>query len=134
IDAVRVYEPSTRPGSPLPHAWVEDEAGERHSLLDLVRPGRFLLIGGEQAQRWCDAARHVAERDGVPLDAMTVGHLDGDYLDPRCQWMRQREIGPEGAILVRPDRFVAWRCADAPGDAMGQLGSAFSRILHGGAA
>jgi 2,4-dichlorophenol 6-monooxygenase len=134
VDAVRVYEASTRPGSPLPHAWVEDDAGARHSLLDLVRPGRFLLLGAERAQAWCEAARRIAGDRGLPLDAVTVGHLDGDYLDPRCQWMRQRGIDAEGAVLVRPDRFVAWRCTGGPSDAMNQLGSALSRILHGGAA
>ena len=45
----------------------------------------------------------------MPLDAVRIGHVDGDLFDPRCTWVRQREIGPEGAILVRPDRFVAWR-------------------------
>jgi 2,4-dichlorophenol 6-monooxygenase len=134
VDAVRVYEPSTRPGSPLPHAWVEDDAGRRRSLLDLVRPGHFLLVGGERGEAWCEAARRLAGEAGLPLDTVTVGHLDGDYLDPRCQWMRQRGIGAEGAVLVRPDRFVAWRCAGAPTDAMTELGSALSRILHGGAA
>ena len=47
VDDVRVYEPSTRPGAPLPHAWIEDEAGERRPIKDLVAPGRFLLIAGE---------------------------------------------------------------------------------------
>ena len=43
------------------------------------------------------------------MDAVRVGHLKGDYLDPRCQWLQRREIEPDGAILVRPDRFIAWR-------------------------
>ena len=29
IDDVRVYQPDTRPGSPLPHAWVERAGGAR---------------------------------------------------------------------------------------------------------
>ena len=28
IDDVRLYEPSTRPGSPPPHAWIDDEFGQ----------------------------------------------------------------------------------------------------------
>src|SRR5271157_6070025 len=36
IDDVRLYEPSTRPGSPLPHAWIDDESGKRRPLKDLV--------------------------------------------------------------------------------------------------
>jgi len=38
-DDVRVYQPSTRPGPPLPHAWIEDEDGHRRPVKDLVAPG-----------------------------------------------------------------------------------------------
>ena len=38
-DDVRVYQPSTRPGAPLPHAWIEDEDGHRRPVKDLVAPG-----------------------------------------------------------------------------------------------
>ena len=52
-------------------------------------------------------------RTRLPLDAVRIGHLDGDWYDPRCTWLRQRAIGPDGALLVRPDRFVAWRNSEA---------------------
>jgi 2,4-dichlorophenol 6-monooxygenase len=130
IDPIRVYQPSTRPGHPLPHAWVEDGEGRRRALLDLCAPGRFVLIAGEKGDAWCAAARQIAERHRLPLDAVTVGHLDGDYLDPRCHWIQQREIAAEGAILVRPDRFVAWRCREARSDAVDLLRSALTRILN----
>ena len=129
IDDIRVYEPSTRPGSPLPHAWIEDEQGARRPIKDLVSPGRFLLIAGEDGQAWCEAAGELAKAHGLALDAVRIGHIDGDLFDPRCMWLRHREIGPEGAILVRPDRFVAWRAAGAAGDAAGELAQALSRIL-----
>jgi hypothetical protein len=48
VDDIRVYQPSTRPGSPLPHAWIEDDEGRRRPLKDLVRPGRFPLIAFRQ--------------------------------------------------------------------------------------
>ena len=35
-DEIRVYQPSTRPGAPLPHAWVDDEDGRRRPVKDLV--------------------------------------------------------------------------------------------------
>jgi 2,4-dichlorophenol 6-monooxygenase len=40
-DDVRVYQPGTRLGAPLPHAWIED--GHHRPIKDLVTPGRFLL-------------------------------------------------------------------------------------------
>jgi 2,4-dichlorophenol 6-monooxygenase len=108
-DPTRVYLPSTRPGSPLPHAWVTGRDGARVSTLDLVRAGRFTLIGGPRAGAWIEAATRLRDGWGLPLDAVTIGHLEGDYLDLECTWLRHRGFSDEGAILVRPDRFVAWR-------------------------
>jgi 2,4-dichlorophenol 6-monooxygenase len=77
----------------------------------------------------CDAARQLAASTRVPLRAIRIGHAEGEYRDPRCTWLRHREIGPRGAILVRPDRFVAWRNADASPDPAGELRSALASIL-----
>ena len=60
---------------------------------------------------------------------MRIGHIDGDLFDPRCTWLRRREIGPEGAILVRPDRFVAWRSLGAAEDPAGELAAALGTVL-----
>ena len=105
----RSYVPSTLPGSPLPHAWLEDWDQRRLSTLDLVTPGTFVLIAGEDGEVWCDAARAVADEFGVALRAVTVGHARGDLRDPRLRWCQLRGHGPDGAILVRPDRCVAFR-------------------------
>jgi 2,4-dichlorophenol 6-monooxygenase len=129
LDDIRVYEPSTRPGSPLSHAWIDDEDGNRRPIKDLVAPGRFLLIAGEEGEAWCEAARLLAAEAALPLDAVRIGHIDGDLYDPRCTWLRQRQIGPEGAILVRPDRFVAWRNVGASDEPTEELADALTQIL-----
>ena len=129
IEEIRVYEPSTRPGSPLPHAWIDDEDGERRPIKDLIAPGRFLLIAGEEGGDWCEAARELADEAGLPIDALCIGHLDGDLYDPRCMWLRNRGIDPDGAVLVRPDRFVGWRSRGASEDPAGALADALGRIL-----
>jgi 2,4-dichlorophenol 6-monooxygenase len=128
-DDIRVYEPSTRPGAPLPHAWIDDADGGRRAVKDLVHPGRFLLIAGEDGQAWCDGAAELASSNGVPVDALRIGHIDGDLFDPRCMWLRSRGIAASGAVLVRPDRFVAWRSAGAAEDPVTELGAAFATIL-----
>jgi 2,4-dichlorophenol 6-monooxygenase len=129
VDPIRIYEPSTRPGCPLPHAWIDDEDGRRRAIKDLIAPGRFLLIAGERGEDWCAAARELADATALPLDALRIGHLDGDLFDPRCTWLRHREIGPYGAILVRPDRFIAWRSLGAHEHPFGELAAALSQIL-----
>jgi 2,4-dichlorophenol 6-monooxygenase len=129
VDEIRVYEPSTRPGAPLPHAWIDDEDGNRRPIKDLVEPGRFLLIAGEDGHAWCEAATQLAVEAKLPLDALRIGHLDGDLYDPRCAWLRHREIQSDGAILVRPDRFVAWRAPTSVEDPRSALAGALSRIL-----
>jgi 2,4-dichlorophenol 6-monooxygenase len=128
-DNIRVYLPSTRPGAPLPHAWIDDDEGGRRPIKDLVAPGRFVLIAGEDGQPWCDAAAELAARSALPIDALRIGHIDGDLFDPRCTWLRQREIDADGAVLVRPDRFVAWRSRTAAADPVAELTNALETIL-----
>jgi 2,4-dichlorophenol 6-monooxygenase len=129
VDDIRVYQPSTRPGAPLPHAWIDDEDGNRRPVKDLVAPGRFLLIAGEDGQAWCEAATQLAAQTGIPLDAVRIGHLDGDLYDPRCAWLRHRQIAADGAVLVRPDRFIAWRSTAGSSEPRSTLAAAFSQIL-----
>ncbi len=129
LDDIRVYEPSTRPGAPLPHAWIDDENGNRRPIKDLVAPGRFLVIAGEDGEAWCEVARQLAADACLPLDAVRIGHLEGELYDPRCAWLRQREIQSDGAILVRPDRFIAWRQATSAEDPRSALAGALSQIL-----
>ena len=129
LDDVRLYVPGTRPGAPLPHAELEDQDGDRVSLMSLVQPGRFLLIAGEDGGAWCAAAKELAETRGFPVRAIRIGTLAGDYRDPRCAWLKQREIGREGAVLVRPDRYVGWRSMGASADPVGDLQAALEGIL-----
>src|SRR5271169_840896 len=63
--------------------WPGDYA-RRRPVKDLAAAGRFLLIAGEDGQAWCGAARQLAAEADVPLDGLPIGHLDGDYHDPRC--------------------------------------------------
>ncbi len=88
-----------------------------------------MLIAGEDGEEWCAAARDVASALGLDMTAVRIGHLEGDWLDPRCAWLRQRDFGRTGAILVRPDRAVAWRSQDAAEDPRGVLDGALRRVL-----
>jgi 2,4-dichlorophenol 6-monooxygenase len=128
-DDIHIYEPCTRPGHPLPHAWLDDPEGRRLPIMDIVSPGRFFVIAGEKGQAWRDAAIKVGQSLGVPVEAACIGHTEGDFFDPRCDWLRRREFGSDGAILVRPDRFVAWRSMSSNADPEEALTSALRQIL-----
>ncbi|MDT0343386.1 FAD-dependent monooxygenase [Streptomyces litchfieldiae] len=128
-DPVRIHQPAARPGHPLPHAWLTDPDGERLPVARLVEPGGFLLIAGEDGAAWCEAAEKIAARTGLPLRAVRIGHLSGDYLDSRSTWTRWRGHEPSGAVLVRPDRFIAWRAPAAGRDPETLLAAVMDTLL-----
>ncbi len=122
------FRASTKPGHSLPHVWLEDMRG-RYSINEVVGRGRFLLIAGEAGQAWCEAAYRLAAKYGVVLEAFTVGVHEGDRFDFRCEWLRNREFGPGGAVLVRPDHFIAWRAMDMARDPVQMLDTAFRKVM-----
>jgi 2,4-dichlorophenol 6-monooxygenase len=107
---------------------VERE-GERKALRQVAPPGSFTLIAGENGDSWRQAAEAAARARGIDLKALRLGHAEGDWLDPRLTFIRRREFGPEGAILVRPDRVTAWRSMGAAPDAERVIGSALDQVL-----
>ena len=124
----QVYVPTTRPGHRLPHAWVE-RAGTRLSTLDLVRPGRFLLIIGDAGQAWREAAQRLASRAGLPLDVVEISDT-GEVRDLAHDWLHLRDIAADGALLVRPDQHVGFRSRSAAAAPRAALSAAFARILQ----
>lgn len=128
IDPIRVYQPSTRPGHPLPHAFVTD-GQKAFPLQNLTHGGRFVLIAGEDGQPWVNAARIVAQRTGLALEGFTVGIEGADLFDTRFAWLRKRGITRSGAVLVRPDRFIAFRSIAAVDDPEAVLHAALKQIL-----
>jgi len=131
-DDIRLYISDTRPGHPLPHAWVEKSSGTKVSTVDLVASHEFLLIAGEEGEPWCESARDVAQSYGIALRTIRIGHTSGDYLDTNLSWLKQRQFSSTGAILVRPDRFIAWRSFDASASPLDTMKAVFKTILHVG--
>jgi hypothetical protein len=98
-----------RPGTRAPHVWLEQQ-GKRISTLDLFGL-HFVLLCGEEGERWSESAHVVATRFGLTLKSYRVGPT-GNLLDLEERWCATYGIAPSGAILVRPDGFVAWRAAN----------------------
>ena len=114
------------PGSRVPHLWIERQ-GQRISTLDLF-DGRFVLLTGARGTAWNQAAATVASRLGIELAAYRIG-LDADLLALDAAWEAKLGISSEGAVLIRPDSFVAWHTRISPDNPAETLEQAVAHIL-----
>jgi 2-polyprenyl-6-methoxyphenol hydroxylase-like FAD-dependent oxidoreductase len=99
------HEPTGRPGTRAPH--VELDGG---STLDLFGRGFVVLSPSDAWRPAAEAASVDAHRIEAPAFAEAYG------------------TGEEGAVLVRPDGFIAWRARRAP-DGPEELATALAHIL-----
>ncbi|WP_344901804.1 hypothetical protein [Streptosporangium longisporum] len=123
--------------------WLHGPHG-RVSTLDLLGP-HFTLLAPAGAG-WPAAATETARLTGVPLTVAEISDADvpdtdvpntgttgagasrppGPLVSPT--WAKEYELGPGGAVLVRPDGHVAWRSPGGPASAR-TLTEALGRIL-----
>jgi putative polyketide hydroxylase len=86
-----------------PHAWVQ-LGGGRVSTLDLF-DARLTLLTGPNGAAWRQSAIAMADA-GLPLTALSTGQeLD----DPAGALSRAYTLADAGAVLVRPDGYIARR-------------------------
>jgi 2-polyprenyl-6-methoxyphenol hydroxylase-like FAD-dependent oxidoreductase len=104
-------EPSGRPGFRAPHAEIALEDATC-STLDLFGFG-FVLLAGSAGAAWC------AEAEDLGIETHRAGFDFGSE-----SFETVYGTGPEGAVLVRPDGFVAWRS-----DGAASLRDAFAGAL-----
>ncbi|KAJ5970240.1 uncharacterized protein N7479_000158 [Penicillium vulpinum] len=111
-DIVLYHEPNTYPGSRLPHVWLNKATPEEPiSTIDLAGHGSFTLFTGIGGGAWSKAAENIAEKLKVPIQAYSIG-FGQDWEDVYLEWESVRGVEESGAVLVRPDRFVAWRASE----------------------
>lgn len=104
------HHPTGCPGTHAAHVVLE-KGDEQCSTFDLF--GRHcVLLTGTEGSTWCDAARRVAERLGLPLDCYRIGD-QGDFVAPDSHFLDAYGIRSDGAVLVRPDGFIGWRAETA---------------------
>ena len=103
---------AARPGERAPHVWIR-HAGRRVSTLDLF-DGRLTLVTGDNTG-WARAS----------------GTFNLQMLETagRSALARAYRIGPDSAVLVRPDGRVAWRSDDRCSDPRLALASAVATTL-----
>jgi putative polyketide hydroxylase len=115
------WQPTARPGVRAPHVWLE-RGGQRLSTLDLFDTSLTLLTGPAGAG-WLRAAADLAKEWDIPLTAYRVGP-GGELHDPSGTFGQLYGIADDGAVLVRPDGYVAFRRAAGAADPLAELRSA----------
>ena len=123
------YQPTTYPGARIPHAWVYDKTGVKHSLLDLCGKGNFSIFTGIGGEEWLKATKNIETQLGIKIQCNIIGP-DQDFEDHAGEWSSIREISDSGLILVRPDQHICWRSKDMISNSSEKLMDVMKKILH----
>lgn len=116
--------PTGRPGCRAPHVQLIRD-GVPISTIDLFGSS-FVLLTGSRGERWRESAAEVAPRLGIRWAVHQIG-VDG-LTDANHNWTTRYGVTDSGAVLVRPDRFIAWRSTEHSHPQ--HLDAALRRILH----
>jgi putative polyketide hydroxylase len=122
---VSTYRPSGHPGARAPHFWLADG----RSTIDLY-DGGFVLFVARDGQPWLGAAASVARAIDVPLSAFHIGGPGCDLRPGGPQWEDLVGVSAEGALLIRPDGYVAARWTALPDDPASALKGALEVLLN----
>ncbi|MER7986711.1 FAD-dependent monooxygenase [Streptomyces noursei] len=119
------------PGTRAPHLWLHAD-GARRSTLDLYERSFVLLTGTEDGKAWRGAAEAAAAHWSVRLDHYRLGTgADADLIpEDGADWAEVHGTTSEGAVLVRPDGFVAWRADGRVADPEGALREVLGGLLR----
>src|SRR5580765_5787964 len=98
------------PGTRAPHVELVRD-GRTISAIDLYL-GNFVLMAGPEGDPWCDAASTASAAVDVDIECHQIGR---DVLD-NGDFCERYGIDAAGAVLVRPDGYVAWRSRQLPDD------------------
>jgi putative polyketide hydroxylase len=111
-DTYSDYAPSATPGCRAPHVWLGSDT-EQVSTLDLFGAG-FTVLTGPDGEVWHEAAGEAFRTLHTPIACYTIG--TPGLADFRNVFFDQYGITDDGAVLVRPDGYVAWRSATGNSD------------------
>jgi putative polyketide hydroxylase len=116
--------PGGQPGTRAPHV-VLKRGQEQLSTLDLFG-GDFVLLTGKEGESWCSAAATAAEQMGIDLEIHQIGN---SLIAEDQRWYQAYGVTATGAVIVRPDGFIAWRTKTAIAAPEQLLKQVFSQIL-----
>jgi hypothetical protein len=76
----------------------------------------FVLLTGSNQGTWSAAGGELSRTARFPFKCYSIG-VHGDLVEVENRWSDSYGVTNAGAVLVRPDGFVAWRARDASEDA-----------------
>lgn len=116
--------PTGSPGTRSAHVTFKHR-GKLVSSLDLF--GRdFVLLTGPDGAPWARAGMALAYQQGLPLSVYRVG---SDLLDVDGKWEWRYGVTAAGAVLLRPDGYVAWRARTAASSASATLREVLEKVM-----
>ncbi len=116
--AADILDNQAIPGCRLPHRWLTD-SGRQLSTLDLAG-AQWTLLAGPHGTGWL-----TASTDGLRVRQITAAMIDSDP----AAFTEIAGTEPDGALLIRPDGFVAWRSRSLPTDPNDTIRSAMHTLL-----
>lgn len=134
----QTYDQTSRPGHRLPHVWLEidgDRSGRVLSTHDLFQHDYdYLLITDQHGALWIDAVRRAAKKLQLTIGIAQIGPLRAGlrpckYIDREDRWPTESSLRRGGALLVRPDNFVAWRQRDGSLGGGSELATALEVLI-----
>lgn len=128
-DPIVELQVGTYPGSRLPHAKLD--VPRRRKIIsthDLAGNGAFCLFTGYGGDAWQEAADKISKATGIPINTYKIG-FGLEWQDIYREWYSRRGIEDSGCVLVRPDRFVAWRSVNVAEDCESKLTQVLNKVL-----
>jgi 2-polyprenyl-6-methoxyphenol hydroxylase-like FAD-dependent oxidoreductase len=124
-DPVTEYVQSARPGARAPHVRLS-RGSEQISTIDLFG-AHFTLLAGRDGDAWQKAAQAI-DASWPPIAAHSIGG-NSELSDPDGNWHELYGVDPDGAVLVRPDGYVAWRSRSGAANPQATLRAAIDGLL-----
>ncbi|PJZ68813.1 2,4-dichlorophenol 6-monooxygenase [Leptospira perolatii] len=122
--ALRPEQWAGQPGTRAPHFWIKRN-GETISTLDLFQKSWVLLT---ESSDWKDLATEFSLQSPFRIEFVQFG-LDALLTDANA-FQKCFGVESEGAVLVRPDGYIAWRSLDFPTNAAASLQDALSKFAR----
>jgi putative polyketide hydroxylase len=119
-------EPSAQAGARAPHLVVK-RGDQEMSTVDLFA-GRWTLFHGPEGRIWRDVLSKSAVANAIGAVSRGI-EPSGELRDVAGRWSSLYRVDADGAVLIRPDGFIAWRCQTAAGHRPAALDAALDGYL-----